>query len=32
VRAIGDSQLVVQQILEEYRCLDDTVNSYLEKC
>jgi hypothetical protein len=31
VRAFGDSQLVVQQILEEYQCLDDTLNSYLEK-
>jgi hypothetical protein len=32
VRAFGDSQLVVQQILEEYQCLDVTLNSYLEKC
>jgi hypothetical protein len=31
VRAFGDSQLVVQQILEEYHCLDGTLNSYLEK-
>jgi ribonuclease HI len=31
VRAFGDSQLVVQHILEEYQCLDDTLNSYLEK-
>jgi hypothetical protein len=23
---------VVQHILEEYQCLDDTLNSYLEKC
>jgi hypothetical protein len=32
VRAFGDSQLVIQQILEEYQCLDGTLNSYLEKC
>jgi ribonuclease HI len=32
VNVFGDSQLVVQQILEEYQCLDDTLNSYLEKC
>jgi hypothetical protein len=32
VKAFGDSQLVVQQPLEEYQCLDDTLNSYLEKC
>jgi ribonuclease HI len=32
VNAFGDSQLVVQQILEEYQCLDGTPNSYLEKC
>jgi ribonuclease HI len=31
VKAFGDSQLVVQQVLEEYQCLDDTLNSYLEK-
>jgi hypothetical protein len=31
VREFGDSQLVVQQILEEYQCLDHTLNSYLEK-
>jgi ribonuclease HI len=31
VKAFGDSQLVVQQILEEYHCLDDTLNSYIEK-
>jgi ribonuclease HI len=30
VRAFGDSQLVVQQILEEYQCLYCTLN-YLEK-
>jgi hypothetical protein len=30
VNAFGDSQLVVQQILEEYQCLDGTLNSYLE--
>jgi hypothetical protein len=32
VNAFGDSRLVVQQILEEYRCLDGTINSYLQKC
>jgi ribonuclease HI len=29
VRAFCDSQLVVQQILEEYQCFDGTLNSYL---
>ena len=32
VRAFDDSQLVVQQILEKYQCLDGTLNIYLEKC
>jgi ribonuclease HI len=32
VRVFGDSQLVVQIFLEEYQCLDDTLNNYLEKC
>jgi ribonuclease HI len=32
VRAFGDSQLVVQNILEEYQCLNGTINSYLGKC
>jgi ribonuclease HI len=32
VKSFGDSQLVVQQVLEEYQCLDSTLNSYLEKC
>jgi ribonuclease HI len=32
VNVFGDSQLVVQQILEEYQCLDDTLNGYLGKC
>jgi ribonuclease HI len=32
VKAFGYSQLVVQQVLEEYQCLDGTLNSYLEKC
>jgi hypothetical protein len=32
VKAFGDSQLVIQQVLEEYQCLDSTLNSYLEKC
>jgi hypothetical protein len=31
-KAFGDSQLVVQQVLEEYQCFDGTLNSYLEKC
>jgi ribonuclease HI len=32
VKAFGDSQLIVPQILEECQCLDGTLNSYLEKC
>jgi hypothetical protein len=32
VKAFGDFQLVVQQVLEEYQCFDGTLNSYLEKC
>jgi hypothetical protein len=32
VKAFSDSQLVVHQILEEYQCLDITLNSYLENC
>jgi ribonuclease HI len=32
VKAFGDSQLIVQQVLEEYQCFDGTLNSYLEKC
>jgi ribonuclease HI len=32
VKAFGDSQLDVQQVLEEYQCFDGTLNSYLEKC
>jgi hypothetical protein len=32
VKAFGDSQLVVQQVLEEYQCFDGTLNSYFEKC
>jgi ribonuclease HI len=32
VKAFGDSQLVVQQVLKEYQCLDGIINSYLEKC
>jgi ribonuclease HI len=31
VKAFGDSELVVQQVLEEYQCLDGTLHSYLEK-
>ena len=30
VKALGDSQLVVQQVLEKYQCLDGTLNNYLE--
>jgi ribonuclease HI len=32
VKEFGDSQLVVQQVLEEYQCFDGTLNSYLEEC
>jgi hypothetical protein len=32
VKAFGDSQLVIQQVLEEYQCFDGALNSYLEKC
>jgi ribonuclease HI len=32
VKAFGDSQLVIQQVLEEYQFFDGTLNSYLEKC
>jgi hypothetical protein len=32
VKAFGDSQLVAQQVLEEYQCFDGTLNSYIEKC
>ena len=32
MKEFGGSQLVVQKILEEYQCLDGTLNSYLEKC
>jgi hypothetical protein len=32
VKVFGDSQLVVQQVLEEYQCFDGTLNTYLEKC
>jgi hypothetical protein len=32
VRAFGDSQLVLRQILAKYQCLVGTLNSYLEKC
>jgi ribonuclease HI len=32
VNAFGDSQLVVQQVLEEYQCFDGTLNSYLQNC
>jgi ribonuclease HI len=32
VKAFGDSQLVVQQVLEEYQCFDGILNGYLEKC
>jgi hypothetical protein len=31
VKAFGDSQLVVQQVLEKYQCFDGTLNSNLEK-
>jgi ribonuclease HI len=32
VKVLGDSQLVVQQILGTYQCLDGILNSYLKKC
>jgi hypothetical protein len=32
VKAFGDSQLVIQQVLGEYQCFDSTLNGYLEKC
>jgi hypothetical protein len=32
VKEFGDSQLVVQHVLEECQCFDSTLNSYLEKC
>jgi ribonuclease HI len=32
VKVFGDSQLVVQQMLEEYQCLDGILNYYLERC
>jgi ribonuclease HI len=32
VKAFGDSQLVIQQVLGEYQCFDGTLNSYLKKC
>jgi ribonuclease HI len=31
MKVFGDSQLVVQQVLEEYQCFDGTLNGYLEK-
>jgi ribonuclease HI len=31
-KVFSDSQLVVQQILEKYQCLDGTLNSNLERC
>jgi hypothetical protein len=30
MKVFDDSQLIVQQILEEYQCLDATLNGYLE--
>jgi ribonuclease HI len=32
VKIFGDSQLVVQHVLEEYQCFDCILNSCLEKC
>jgi ribonuclease HI len=32
VKTFGDFHLVVQQVLEEYSCLDGTLNGYHEKC
>jgi hypothetical protein len=31
-KAFGDFQPVVQQVLEEYQCLDDTLSGYLDNC
>jgi hypothetical protein len=31
MRAFGDSQLVVQQLLDKYQCLNDTLNGSLKK-
>jgi hypothetical protein len=30
VKVLGDSELVVQQVLREYQRLDGTLNSYLK--
>jgi ribonuclease HI len=32
VKIFGDSQLVVQQILGEFQCLDGMLNDCLERC
>jgi ribonuclease HI len=32
MKVFGDSQLIVQKNLEEYQCLDATLNGYLERC
>jgi ribonuclease HI len=32
VKVFGDSQLVIQQVLAEYQCLDGILNDYLERC
>jgi ribonuclease HI len=31
-KVFGDSQLVDQQIFEEYQCLDGTLNDSLKRC
>jgi ribonuclease HI len=32
IKVFSDSQLVVQQILEKYQCLDSMLNDYLDRC
>jgi hypothetical protein len=32
VEAFGDSELVVQQVIEAYKCLDGSLNMYLDQC
>jgi hypothetical protein len=32
VEAVGDSRLIVQQIIGESWCLDGVLNSYRDKC
>jgi hypothetical protein len=32
VEAFGDSLLVIQQIVGTFKCLDGSLNAYLDKC